>query len=717
MAFCLLGAGLVGAVGVAAFEWRTARDARAIAAANENSRRRETEELTEALRQSEEKHAAALLDIQRLQAASERTEAGVESQSSDESESDLTSATSRPSPLSPAVVLDTYQQLAEGRLAQARSLKTAKVAGRQSSALRLVRQAAELRSTTRSVLNLAGTDSQELEDSVSKFWANLMPQLRNEAIDWLSETSLLAVKEHRWTVSNRLQVDNLVAISPDGRTAAVFQSLPIDRTAARSSKIAGMIRIYDLKTGDPSSEFVVSVEQSSTLVAGSLFFQQKGRTLALATFPRFQGFGKPTKLTIQRFDAATGEADELRVLNLEGDGQVRNLSLQAIADGERILIQSSLQGDVWNVADGRQIRSFSGDEIIPVGSGKYVLVMKHSVSAEVDLVDVELGTTLRSIKLPESDVSNFMGDAPLKTAVALDMNRLVSIFKARQSFGPMATNTLVISDSTTGNVVAEYPLGGEGATFDVSSDGRFIAAISSESVMLVDARSGVVLKSAGHPPPPAAQAGQQRSSQPGSFSWKPLSIGFVPNQTKLVTVMQGMHQRRSSGTLLQLWDLSISQTSNNLVFQQKNAVTDIAVGGENRGLVTSGADGSIREFNAKGEQGWVAAVERPYLVPVSTVSHFDSAGKSFRVDSQDKVRLFDVATGMLRKEVPREHFLATAANGNLAIIRDGKQDRQVIMYDIAADKILTKFADARWQKVRSVRFSPDNRHVIGAVPV
>ncbi|MEO2013014.1 MAG: HEAT repeat domain-containing protein [Fuerstiella sp.] len=713
VAFWLLSAGIVGALGIAAFEWKTARDAKAIAAANENSRRRETDELIEALRQSEEKHTAALLDIQRLQAASERTEAAVESQSADESEGDATAATSRPSPLSPAVVLDTYQQLAEGRLAQARSLKTAKVAGRQSSALRLIRQAAELRSTTDNVLKLAGTDSQGLEDSVSKFWANLMPQLRNEAIDWLSETSLLAVKEHRWTVSNRLQVDNLTAISPDGRTAAVFQSLPIDRTAARSSKIAGKIRIYDLKTGDPSSEFDVSIDQSSTLVAGSLFFQQNGKTLALATLPRMYGYGRPSKLAIQRFDAATGEADELQEVNLEGNGHSQNLSLQAIADGELIL----LQGDVWNVADGRQIRSFSGDEIVHVGSGKYVLVMKRSASAEVDLVDVELGTTLRSIKLPESVASNLMGGAPLKTAVASDMNRLVSFFKGRRATGPTASNTLVISDSTTGNVVAEYPLAGEGATFDVSSDGRFIAAISSASVMLIDARSGVVLKSAGHPPPPAAQAGQQRSSQPGSFSWKPLSIGFVPNQTKLVTVMQGMHQRRSSGTLLQLWDMSISQTSNNLVFQQKHAVTDIAVGGANRGLVSSGADGAIREFDAKGEQVWGTAVERPHLVAVSNESHFDSAGKSFRVAIQDNVRWFDVATGMLRKELPREHFLAAAANGNLAIIRDGNQDRQVVIYDIASDKILTKFADARWQKVRSVRFSPDNRHVIGVVPV
>lgn len=715
VAFCLLSAGLVGSLGVAAFEWKTARDVKAIAADDENSWRRKTELVIESLRQSEEKHAAALLDIRRLQAASERNEAGVAERSSVDSESDLTPAVS--SPLSPAVVLDAYQQLATARLAQAQSLKTAKVVGRQSSALRLIKEAAELRSITDNILKLARADSQKLQDSVSKFWINLMPQLRNGAIDWLSETSLLAIKEHRWTVSNRLPVDNLMAISPDGRTTAVFQSLPIDRTAAKLPRIAGKIRIYDLKTGDLSSEFDVSIDRSSTLVAGSLFFQQKGQTLALATLPGFSGFGRPTEVTIQRFDAATGAADELRVLNLEGNTQARDLSLQAIADGERILIKSFLKGNVWNVTDGRQIRSFSGDEIVSVNSDKYVLVMKNSTSAEAELVDIELGTTLRSIKLPGGNVTKFRGAKPLKTAVALNMNRLVSIIKGGQSTGSMASNTLVISDSATGNVVAEYPLSGEGATFDVSSDGRFIAAISSESVMLIDARSGVVLKSAGHPPPPAAQAGQQRSSQPGSFSWKPLSIGFVPNQTKLVTIMQGLHQRRAKGTLLQLWDVSISQTSNNLIFQQKYAVTDIAVDGANRGFVTSGADGSVREFNAKGEQGWVTAVERPGLFPAPTASHFDSAGESFRIDSQDKVRLFDVATGMLRKEVPREHFLARATNGNLAIIREGKQNQQVVMYDIATDKILTKFADARWQKVRSVRFSPDNRHVIGAVPV
>jgi WD40 repeat protein/tRNA A-37 threonylcarbamoyl transferase component Bud32 len=284
-----------------------------------------------------------------------------------------------------AKALGAIQALADASLNQARVLRYVGQRGRQAGALRLLDSAARSKATAAALVVGLGADPDQLGPANAAFWDKRLPALRDEAVRWVGELSVLALPTVRFPRPPRQvpaeqdfmlmpNTQGPLALSPDGAVAAYV------RRASRESPPVWFDELVLIETtsGTVLRRVAVSKDRSSEgqgIV--TTHFGADGSTAIVARFDRFPN--EPAAqiehrkvLTGERVKLIPLEAPQPKNLNMPGAPQISlfpNLRrLTFSPDGHRLLgIEIPITGPgpggsdppfrtlVWDVDDGKLV--------------------------------------------------------------------------------------------------------------------------------------------------------------------------------------------------------------------------------------------------------------------------------------------------------------------------------------------------------------------------
>lgn len=245
------------------------------------------------------------------------------------------------------------------------------------------------------------------------------------------------------------------------------------------------------------------------------------------------------------------------------------------------------------------------------------------------------------------------------------MRQSVTEFRANQN-----SLKLTITNMVDNKAVAEHVLGGTTAELDLSEDGQYIAVLTSDRLLLIEAESGRVMQSHPHPHISVSQSKQPSIRPPVAPTWEPLFLSYMPNQQKLVTMLRKTQSRRpSKENLLQIWDISIPQKTEQLVIQQKSAVHALEVGVQKEIFLSGSLDAAIRLFDHEGKEVWARTPSSGRPNHKFSQPSFDPSGKTIRTIAYESLRFVDADSGKLRREFPVSEILGQSRQGDLLAVK------------------------------------------------
>ena len=474
-----------------------------------------------------------------------------------------------------------------------------------------------------------------------------------------------------------------VSFSPDGKYMA-------------SSSGDYTIRLWDVKTGESVRVFrgnedpVLSVSFSSDgkyLASAnedgniSLWNINAGESKAIhkfegrrnaATSVSFSPDGKHLTSgssygTIQAWDVKTGEA--IRVFKGH-TGSVESVVFNP--DGKFL---ASASGDksirLWDVETGESLRVFN-DHAQAVLSASFSSDGKYLASASVDrtvrLRDVKSGDSIRVFKGHEDEK---LWDISLSS----DGRFLASL-----------SSDTIIATIRLWDVKTGEPLGvfkgseGERLSVSLSPDGKFLASLSSYGIIRIwDVETGEAL-------------GVIKGSEGERFS-----ISFTPDCKYLASA--------GLDAIVRLWEIKTLE----LMWEFKghtDSVSNIAFSPDGKTLAFSSLDNTIRLWNINARIE--LAVLRGHLAPVISLNYSPNGKSLVSVGNDKTVRLWDVedrkeTATLMGDDRPRPGVVFSPDGKSIAIRFD---DRTIHLWDVEDRKKIAILASHN-SEVLSLVFSPD----------
>jgi WD40 repeat protein len=537
--------------------------------------------------------------------------------------------------------------LGQAKLSELESLRVSNQPGRQAKAFRLLREAADLRTTA---FDLAQRQDAARRDDTEHYWRQMTPTLRDQAVRWLSLSSLQKVHETAFTPTAAPGYPTpygpfpaQFALSPDASQLAVLEAdarLPTKRK----------LWLQDVQT-----EVVVATYEfpasSSPLAGGgpaplALGYSDDGATLLVAS--RAAGTGTPPILVEHRSatDLKVVKTSTLRAsialpVTYYYSYPIPDRTYWFDRQGTRF-IQSSPDGGtvVWDVADEKEL--FADKLARAVGMTQaedhLVTVSGRAGPPAVRVIDLQSGKAVREHPLT-------VGGSTV--VVSPDGKWLAAEGSRRYSGSGFTTRVLHLFDLVTGEKAADVPLASERdyySPYENSLKAAFhdsrplLAATDGAYAWLIAVPGGGVLH-------------QQRiSDAPQNSNRQTLAYHaqFSRHGDLLVTMLRETRPNSSNNAtkfLLQSWDPALASGSCQTL-AARGEVQDVRFAGDDAVALAGGGanhtDVELRPLQGPGQ--WETTFSQP-------TGAFDPSGKHFVRTLPDRFDIYDAATGRLRESV------------------------------------------------------------------
>ncbi len=423
------------------------------------------------------------------------------------------------------------EALADASLSQARVLRSVSQPHRQATALKLLGDAAHSRAEAGGIIAGLRSDTRQLGDADARFWSQIMPGLRDEAVHWLHDVSITALAPIRFTqpgqreggISEASQVGrraDQLALSMDGTLVAYL------RYAAREATRDEVLEIVLIETATRKIRWrVIPANDSGRMMMGAdaLAFAPDGATLLVA---RVQMGGPNAKRVIEQRDLSTGRPVKSTALEppplppgfraqpgATGFGTFGMSRLEFSPDGRRLagLGQPGYWGQgrnsaahIWDAANGKHVAYLEGGE--PQGFAATGQVLLRLLDRNVQFVEVGTGKVLRQASIPEPYVptSLMLKESTARSWMAFGMFRArraawvspdgrwaaILVYPTANQF---STTQLLVVDLVTGqrdserrinDVVGQMGLPGA-TTLQFGPSGGWLAVLSPEQFLVL----------------------------------------------------------------------------------------------------------------------------------------------------------------------------------------------------------------------------------------
>jgi WD40 repeat protein len=622
-------------------------------------------------------------------------------------------------------VLEAFEGLARSDLSQARMLASAPQPGRRRAALDRVAHAAAL---SRDALPLADRLPAEFaawRDRTARFWDDLIPEARSQAVGWLTDSSLQHLTSRRISMPgdtfNLFDDGSRVGITPDGTKFIVYEARRPDPR----------IDCHDLLMNRPEGGTALarraadpplgSAPQSA--VAPLLWFDPTGERLLLAYRDvRLDPKGRPAvRLDTHTLPACRPAGVEYLVLDGYEPGPVlSHHTLLATADHRRVALVHARFGtggrrDVW-------VWDRPGDEAarpIPVaGSGRpFALVaggrqlLCASADGAIEWVDLPAGSLARSASLPAARTAPILVLSPDEAWLARVENRGTT-----QS----ADWHLALIDLTAGRVAADVrlrdPAGTSPPRLAFHPSGRAVGVMTAGSVELFAVPRGASLLSHPLPQPPLPPA-RARATVSVYFRGPADLLAFARDGDRVVGVQKNVRLEGLSGTTADFtahaWDLALADVPAHAE-QFGGSIDAVAADRDGRVLAWASEDGTVRVGPAGGGAAWESvgrdAAVRTDPVLATVAYGLDPTGRVHLAVSPERVEVRDARTGDWLRDLDTPRLLGADRRARAMAFRAADDPAAVRVYVAAEDRFAPPLA---WPGVSRVAFAADGRRLIG----
>ena len=277
---------------------------------------------------------------------------------------------------------DAFRSLGEAKVAQLQSLRVSDQPGRQARAFQLLRQAVKLRDTA---LDLAGRQDPAQREVTEQFWRQKTPQLRSEAVHWLSATSLQPVH----------QKITLLATSDDRTSHAISADLKLASSDFQSGK--RKLEMRDMVTGNVISS--LDLTDNRSIVA--MGFSGDGATVVASRPQIYTAAGQPVRVDYY----SPTDLKITKSLDLPSDNLPQfwgNDPFWFNGPATR-LVYAGFAGTagtvVWDLAAGKQLFADKQVRAVAMTDADDHLIALDNKSA-VRIIDLKHGKIVREIAVP-----------------------------------------------------------------------------------------------------------------------------------------------------------------------------------------------------------------------------------------------------------------------------------------------------------------------------
>jgi len=525
-----------------------------------------------------------------------------------------------------------FRNLGRAQLAQLRSLWNSNEPGRQEKALKLLKESANLRQTS---VTAAGRQSDDRRKELQQYWRQLTPQLREQAVRWLSLTSLQQIRGIPIAYSGSSGSAHVPrnALSRDGKRLAVYK--PGERNS-------GEFQLLDLATGNVLSSAKTSPNTQQYPV-GIGFSANGGMVLAAlgGTANPVVEYRSATDLTVKKTTKLSVEGWSRTFMYSYGDREEHWFD----GNGRHFVYSGNGGVAVWDTDSGRRL--YTGDnQERAVKSSKigdtFAVVRQRNAVAFISLKD---GRTLRRFPFVEAN-STITG-----ATLSPDGKWLAVELNYRYSGSGQYEIPLLIANTATGEVVSRVNL--SSGNYSYSSSNRtlevafhptrpVLSVLDNQYVSLISVPQGGVLYRTLAAETP--DAGRRRFAAD--------QIAFNRTGDLLLTALRDVNFYSSNSgdrplVMLQLWDPSVA-TASLQTLALEGAVQDFTFAGEDA-LAVAGGDNQrtgVQLRPLKGIQSWSTTSERP-------TGGFEPSGKHYVHVLPNQVDVLDPRTGRRLKSIDR----------------------------------------------------------------
>jgi WD40 repeat protein len=523
-----------------------------------------------------------------------------------------------------------FRNLGRAQLAQLRSLWNSNEPGRQEKALKLLKESANLRQTSAA----AGRQSDDQRKEIRQYWRQLTPQLREQAVRWLSLTSLQQIRgiPIAYSGSSGSAHVSRIALSRDGKRLALYK--PGERNA-------GEFQILDLATGNVLTSAKTS-PAGRQYPLGIGFSANGGMVLAAVggTVNPAVEYRSATDLSLRKTIKLSTEGWTRNLLYYTGDRE------EYWFDGNgRHLVYSGYGGvAVWDTDTGRRL--YSGDNQERAVKTERIddtfAVVEHRNA--VVFVSLKNGRRLR--RFPFAEANSTITGATLSP----DGNWLAVELNYRYTGSGQYELPLLIANAASGEVVSRVNLSlgnyaySSTRTLEVAFHPTrpVLSVLDNQYVSLISVPQGGVLYRTLAAATP--DAGRRRFAAD--------QIAFNRTGDLLLTALRDVNYYPSNSgdrplVMLQLWDPSVA-TASLQTLALEGAVQDFTFAGEDA-LAVAGGDEKrtgVQLRPLKGIQSWSTTSESP-------TGGFEPSGKHYVHVLPNQVDVLDAQTGKRIKSIDR----------------------------------------------------------------
>lgn len=611
--------------------------------------------------------------------------------------------------------LGALEALSQSRLHEARAMWNSPQPDRQRNALERIEEAARYRNDSRKLLAQFSKSERHLLEPRVQFWESQTLELRNEALRWLSGTSLEPLSSISAPVASPWlfgqvgmyggQGQNHSAVSPDGK-----------QIAALVTPVNGLPRVelLDALTGRVVEGFDFKATPGWAALATSMAFVADGERLLVVRHEERTADGlAQAALAIEVRDAATGE-----IVSADSAPFDRNRGLQpplpwaaAPFDVSHDARHFIANGTVFDLDKGASAEF--GPDFWALGftsSGAQVYGLAGGA--------LEFRSLDPSQPLATSRRCTLHGPSSNGLSVSPD-GRWVAV-SGQFTRSPLLTQLQII-DAASGAAIGEttiyrheYFVSNDLRRFPLafSPDGGMLAVVTPDRLLLIAAPEATVISERKHlDPAPAASSGDDTRQ----YVWLPLMAQFNSSGTRLTT---SMRWRSNYGELgpdqaVQTWDVAAATLAPR-GYKHQGQVTAVRFAASGGRLVSAAQDGTVHGWDANDGGGWSAGYASAAVAPPPT--EFDASGGRCITAPGESVELRDASDGKQVLSLAARNALAFSPSRRLLAARgqdEATGAEMVRVYDLAEDGVLANFA---CPGVQAADFSPDDRFVFARGP-
>jgi WD40 repeat protein len=591
-----------------------------------------------------------------------------------------------------AQTISAYASLARAHLARSQSLWSAAEPGRQQKALELLQDTSRLRDESAKLLPLLKHDAAGWRERAGREWSELLPQIRSQAVRWLSYSSLQPIQQYTAPALNSPPP----VLSPDGNLFAHFENDP--QTFAR-----GAYRLIETRSGKVIAQ--LTVDGSSARAPSALQFSADGQLLFAACV--VQGSAGRSSVAIERRSAS-----DLSLIKSVTFSDVVEEDQPFAFVGQRewhfdraarTLVQSRTgrHSGAWGTDTGRRLCDVTGLQFFALnGAGDQMIGTPGGSS--VRFVGVEDGKTVRDLEVAT-------GGKEIRGAWCSPDDRWLVVELTGEYRSAGYATPVHIVDLFTGQTATRLNLTVGGFPFffsneastlriDFDSGCRLMAAMAGKSIFLISLPEGGILHQ------------MQIADPPGHNTQYPSpdNVQFSREGNLLMTAIRPQFGGNQDA-LVHFWDVSVAPAgSRSHVFE--TPVKDLAFADSGH-LALAGGDefAGVQVRNLQGVVHWSTKMG-------TAASGYDPSGRHFVHVLPDRVEIRDSACGRLVQTIERR------PPGNISVWPTSEKFRWIVGLDRRTDPPQAGLFDAtalEWKfqipspadRDAVVKFSADERFV------